>query len=91
MVKVETANWRRISKAKARQAYLRGDDPIRVVPCKVDPDNVWGIGTDIVLDDESQGRSKERWETFLNHYIWDNCQHNELGKYPAFYERVHND
>ena len=86
MVKIETANWRRISKAKARQAYLRGDT-VLVVPCKVSPENVWGIGTYIVLEDDSE----EEWEKFLNEFCWFNCQSNELGKYPAFYERVHND
>lgn len=79
---VETAHWKRISKAKARKLYNAGTS-IMVVPHKVNPENNWGIGviTDIEYWDHPS------FEKFLNEFVWYNCQYEELGKYPAYYER----
>ena len=86
MRQIKTAKWQRISKAKAKKAFLNGDgNQILVVPCNISPDNVWGIGAYLVLEDESE----EELEKFLYKFCWYNCQHAEWGKYPAFYERRH--
>ena len=82
MRQIESANWRRISKAKARKLYNAGED-ILVVPCKVHPENHLGIGVTTSINYWEH----PTFEVFLNEFCWYNCQHNELGKYPAFYER----
>lgn len=82
MRQIETRHWRRITKAKAKKLYRKGID-IMVIPCKVLPENSWEIGT---ITNFSY-YDRPRFENFLNEFCWYNCQSNELGKYPAFYER----
>ena len=81
MIKVETKHYRRISKARARNLYDAGTD-ILVVPCKVNPENEWGIGV------KTNGHYWDGtdFDRFIHEFIWYNCQYNETGKYPAFYE-----
>ena len=81
MNKVETKNYRRISKAKARKLYDMGID-ILVVPCKLSPENPWGIG----VTTNGHYWNGAEFDRFLNEFIWYNCQNTEWGKYPAFYE-----
>ena len=85
MRQIETRHWRRITKAKAKNMYMMGYGPLLIVPCKVDPENRWGIG--VPIDNQCEPSTEEEWEKFLNEFCWYNCQYNELGKYPAFYER----
>ena len=80
MRQIETRHWRRITKTKAKKLYEEGTT-ILLVPHKVLPENVWGIGSELI------GYNPLDFETVLNTFCWYNCQHNELGKYPAFYER----
>lgn len=82
---IETRNYRRISKTKARKLYNEGTD-ILVVPCKVHPENDWGIGVKTNIEYWEH----PSFEKFLNEFVWYNCQYNELGKYPAFYEIKNN-
>ena len=82
MRQIVTKNWTRISKAKARKLYNAGED-ILVVPCKVHPENQHGIGVTISISYWEH----QTFEKFLNEFCWYNCNYNELGKYPAFYER----
>lgn len=86
MRQIETAHWRRISKAKAKKLYEEGTD-ILVLPRLVHPENMFGIGvtTSIAYWDHTP------WEKFINEFCWYNCQYAEWGTYPAFYERTNND
>lgn len=90
MVKIETAHWRRISKAKARKLYISGKD-IMIVPHKVNPENEWGVGS--IVHQHPEIPEYERywfWDRLIDQFVLYNCQYNELGKYPAFYERRDN-
>ena len=90
MRQITTKHWSRITKAKAKKMYMAGDGPLLIVPCKVDPENRWGIGGSYApIHNQFEESTEEEWEKFLNEYCWYNCQYAELGKYPAFYERRH--
>ncbi len=85
MRQIVTKNWKRISKAKAKKMFMMGDGQLLILPCKIDPENNWGIGH-YPPQDRFQ-RTEEDWEKYMNEYYWYNFQYNEWGKYPAFYER----
>ena len=70
--------YRRISKQRARLRYNTGS-AVFICPCKVNPCNLWGIGTII---DPFNGYD---FDSLINEYEFYNCGHNELGRYTAFY------
>lgn len=88
MNKITTKNFVRISKREAEKRYNRGET-IRLVPCKIDPENLFGISYDCSIDDwgmELWPRER-RWKELLIHFEWYNCGYNEWGRYPAYYIR----
>ena len=84
MKKVETQNYVRISKAEARARYYKGLD-VCFVPCKIHPENKWGIGFTTNFNDEEF----VTFENFLLVFTWFNCNNynNIYGRYPAYYKR----
>ena len=80
MIKIKTRNYERITKAQARKRYELGED-IYLVPCKCSPDNVWGLTFQMNKDNINT----DGFDKTVNCFIWYNCNHNELGYYPAFY------
>ena len=86
MRQIETAHWRRITKAKARKLYISGVN-IMLVPHKVNPENRWGIGYIVHKHSEIPEYGQYwYWDRLIDQFVLSNCQYNELGKYPAFYE-----
>ena len=85
---------KRINKTQARKLFINGQI-ITVVPCKVNPDNVWGIGLALSAPEEEKRLAGENgdpirldrqwlfdnWVTRWHYY--NGCY--ELGYYPAFY------
>lgn len=81
MRNIETKHYKRISKAKARKLYDNGID-IMVVPCNLSPENPWGIG----VTTNGHYWDHADFDKFVLEFTWYNCNDNETGKYPAFYE-----
>ena len=85
---------KRINKTEARKRFINGQI-ITVVPRKVDPNNVWGIGVKLSAQDEEKRLAGENGDPIrLNRqWLFDNLvtrwnYYNgcyELGYYPAFY------
>ena len=82
MNNITVKNLKRISKAAARKAYNNGQK-VLIVPCKVNPCNMWGIGHFFNKQD-GDGFDYE-FDKVVNYYSYYNCSYNELGKYPAYY------
>lgn len=70
----------RVSKPRARKEYEAGRK-LFICPWKVNPNNVWGIGSMI---EKVNGIS---FDSMINNYSYYNCNYRELGYYPAFYIR----
>ena len=78
---IQTSNkYTRINKTRARKLFDQGLT-IHLVPCKVlcNYGNMWVIPIPI---------EKSWYEDFdraVNNFVYYNCQHTELGLYPAYY------
>lgn len=83
MLKIETKNFRRISKQAAKKRYYM-NQPVIMVPCKVNPENDY-IGSRPLTLESCSGATFER---VLNEFTFYNCNYSELGKYAAYYEPV---
>ena len=68
-----------------RQARLKWDkrEPFTIVPCKVSPYNVWGIGAKDVVRDEEDNTTFDSMINAFMYYV-----DSELGRYPRFYVRM---
>lgn len=71
---------KRIRKDQARKRY-NNNEVVFVVPCRIDPYNVWGIGGIIKNDPEDPYTT---FDTTVNAFEYYNCR-NETGRYTAFY------
>lgn len=76
------AAYTRVNKAVARKAWNNGEQ-LLMVPARVRPDNMWGIG--VIVETGSGSRPGESFDKFVNEFEYYNCSYNELGKYAAFY------
>ena len=74
--------FKKLNKTQARKLYNAGQT-IMLVPCKVNPNNMWGIGH---YFSNAEGDGFERdFDKVVSYYSYYNCQYNELGKYCAYY------
>ena len=84
MNKITTAKVQRVSKPSARKLYNKGVE-IYITPCKISPENCWGIGSwhtkDLSVDFD------EDFDILVRDFTWYNCQYEDWGRYPAFYVR----
>ena len=74
-------NLQRVTKRTAKKLYLQGLE-ILLVPCKVCPDNMWGIGQRFQKD---MTLFESDFDKLVSYFEYYNCQYNELGKYAAYY------
>lgn len=77
--------YERINKATARKLYNNGVS-IAICPVKMHPCNMWAPA--FITRPESFKESS--FDSFVNSFIYYNCQYNETGKYPAFYTVTNN-
>ncbi len=83
MLKVKIGGYERISKQRARKMYNAGET-VYLVPCKVRPDNSWGM----LYDANYYNWNKcEPFDTIVAAFEMYNCQYNETGRYTAFYRK----
>ena len=83
MKKLEINGCERISKARARRIVSETSESVYIVPCKCVPGIGWYCTARInkkVLE-----INEYTFESFINEFIYYNCQYNQTGKYPAFY------
>ena len=85
---------KRINKIEARKLFITGKT-LLVVPNKVSPDNVWGIGLALSAPEEEKRLAGEnsdpvrldrQWlfDNWVTRWYYYNGNY-ELGYYPAFY------
>lgn len=89
MNKIIIGKYTRISKAAARKLFLAGNT-IAIVPCKCDPDNKFFPAFTVNRRDKEEFvideiGMKNYFDNMVNSFEFYNCQHNETGKYAAFY------
>lgn len=80
MKRIVSGKYTRINAIKAKHLFEQGH-PIWVVPYKVNPNNVWGIGSYLI---PINGHT---WEQQLNEwtYYWDQHLNKQNGQYLAYY------
>lgn len=90
MNRIETSKLYRVTRKTALTAYKQGKT-IRVLPCKVHPENVW-IRAFTFSRETYKGKfgynetdNNREFELIMNAYEYYNCNDNETGKYPAYY------
>ena len=76
---------KRINKRTARKLFNEKKDFL-IIPCKINPDNVWGIGAKInqYYYNQFSETSKKDFDVFIGEYTFYNCSY-ETGYYPAYY------
>ena len=76
---------KRISKRTARKLFNEKKDFL-IIPCKVNPNNVWGIGAKINQYYYNQFPEifKKDFDVLVREYTFYNCSY-ETGYYPAYY------
>lgn len=79
MNKVCTAHFIRVTKKEARNNFKRGGI-IRLCPCKLNPENCWGMFADV------QNKDSKGFELVVDNFAYYNCS-GKTGRYPAFYIR----
>lgn len=73
---------KKVDKRTARKLYNEGQT-IMLVPCKVNPKNMWGIGH--YFSNKDGDGFETDFDKVVSYYSYYNCQYNELGKYCAYY------
>lgn len=72
----------KIDKRQARKEYNNGTR-LYIVPCKVSPDNIWGIG--FILENDPTDPDWERgFDSYINEFEYFHCC-SELGYRAAYY------
>lgn len=93
MNRIETKNWKRISKTEAKKLYDKGK-AVFCLPCKLNPENWWthpsimpNEASVLNADKPSHEQIQEfnSFDRMVNHYTYYNCNDKESGLYPAFY------
>jgi hypothetical protein len=74
----------RITKAQARKRW-ENNQPIYFCPVKLRPGYPFNPGCTIFPAEYKNAVSHYTFGQCINYFIWYNCQHNEIGYYPAFY------
>lgn len=82
MITYETSKYIRISKAEAKKKYENGDS-VLFIPCKLNPENSWGLG---IEENKYLWGQCDSFEKLCNEYTFYNCN-SETGTYIAFYTR----
>lgn len=72
--------FKRINKRIARKLYNDGVD-VLFIPCKLRPDNMWGLG---IWENVNLSGQYGSFDKLCNEFIWYNCNF-ETGNYIAFY------
>lgn len=94
MRKINSVNYfgeeiTRVNKVKAR-TYWEDCKTVYVLPCKMNPDNMWGMAGLLLPEEEEEGMFFFRpsdFDKLVNEYEHYYCT-TETGKYAAFYVRV---
>lgn len=73
-------NFKKVQKRTARNLFNLGLN-IYLLPYKVNPNNVWGLGRIYKISDDRN----MNFDDIVNEFEYYNCSYNELGKYAAFY------
>ena len=76
------SGYKRIDKREARKLYNAGKD-VFVVPCRINPNNCWGLGMWVNIDNEYVFEND--FDKVISYYEMYNCQYNEWGRYSAYY------
>jgi hypothetical protein len=80
-IRSEGTSFTRISKAKARKLWSEAKHNIALCPVKLRPGFPWAPQFTFLA-----GEQKELdFNWCVTRFVWYNCQHNEIGYYPAFY------
>ena len=76
---------KRISKRTARKLFNEKKDFL-IIPCKINPNNMWGIGAKINQYYYNQFPEifEKDFDVLVREYTFYNCSY-ETGYYPAYY------
>lgn len=88
MRNIKIGNYEQVSKTMARKLFEQGMD-ILLVPCKVNPTNIWGIGVTLNKRADYASVTENMADYFqyaVNTMLWYTCN-SEFGYYVSFYKK----
>lgn len=88
MNQVSAGGFTRVTKKKARSLFSEGKD-VYMLPCKLNPANIWMAPALMVRPDVSSGdnvpNNANLFDRIENEYSYYNCGSYEMGYYTSFY------
>lgn len=81
---IDGVDFIRVTKTVARNLFNNGEI-VGICPVNINPESIWGG-----MCEFQKSRKWENWDfdDFVNSFIYYNCQTDEAGRYPKFFEVV---
>lgn len=81
---IDGVDFIRVTKTVARNLFNNGKI-VGICPVNINPESIWGG-----MCEFQKGFKCEHWsfDDFVNNFVYYNCQTDEIGRYPKFFEVV---